>query len=721
MTMTSENLEQLRDQAAKERAARLEAERIAESAIGQFYAEQKHLILLQAITIAANEAQTFAEAMTPALEKLCQHHDWPLAHVLTGEASKGGADELVSAQLWYADRPAALGVFRNLTSPMRFARDESLPGYVFTSGRPAWTLRLNGDSDSTRAVLARDLGLTSAFCFPLFAGASVVGVMEFFSRTEQEPSDRFLELMQHVGTQLGRVLERERQTAQMRKSEAYFRRLTDNALDLITILEPDGTIRYESHSIETVLGHKPEEYRGQNAFEFVHPEDVPYVTQAFQTALQGQGNTPQLTFRFRHRDGSYRILEGCGNNLLNDPVVAGVIFNSRDVTERKKLEEQFQQSQKVQAIGQLAGGVAHDFNNILTAILGYSDVTLRQLSPNHFLYQNVAEIRRAAERAASLTRQLLAFSRKQVLLPRVLDLNIVVGDMDKMLRRLLGEHIDLVAVLPENTGRIKADPGQVEQIIMNLAVNARDAMPGGGKLTIETSNVTLDREYCRMRPEVAPGDYVMLAVSDNGTGMTPEVQARVFEPFFTTKKLGEGTGLGLATCHGIVKQSGGHIAVYSEWGHGTTFKVLLPRVDAPVDAAECVETPSAEMPRGAETVLLVEDEPMLRELGCMVLGELGYRVLNACNGVDALRVLAEHAGESIDLLVTDVVMPEMGGTELAVQMRSRWPRTKILFCSGYTEDAITRDGLLQPGTSFMQKPYNVATLAGRVREVLLAN
>ena len=719
--MTPEDVEQLRGQAAQERAARLEAESLAESAIGHFYEEQKHLVLLQAITVAANQAQTFAEAMPIALEKLCRHHDWPFAHVLTGEESKGGESELVSAQLWYADRPAALGVFRNLTLPMHFARDESLPGYFFASGQPAWTLQLGADGDGTRAVLAHDLGLTSAFTFPLFAGSNVVGVMEFFSRSEEEPSSRFLQLMRHVGTQLGRVLERERQAAQMRKSEAYFRRLTDNALDLITILEPDGTTRYESHSIETVLGHKPEEYRGKNAFEFVHPEDVPFVAQAFQTALQGQGNTPQLTFRFRHRDGSYRILEGCGNNLLNDPVVAGVIFNSRDVTERKKLEEQFQQSQKVQAIGQLAGGVAHDFNNILTAILGYSDVTLKQLSPNHVLHQNVSEIRKAAERAASLTRQLLAFSRKQVLQPRVLNLNLVVRDMDNMLRRLLGEHMDLVAVLPENVGRIKADPGQVEQIIMNLAVNARDAMPGGGKLTIETKNLSLDHEYCRLRPEVVPGDYVMLAVSDNGTGMTPEVQARIFEPFFTTKKTGEGTGLGLATCHGIVKQSGGHIAVYSERGHGTTFKVLFPRIAAPVDAPKAAQPSPQEMEHGTETVLLVEDEPMLRELGCMVLGELGYRVLNACNGVDALRVLAEHSGESIDLLVTDVVMPEMGGTELAVQMRTRSPRTKVLFCSGYTEDAITRDGLLQPGTSFMQKPYSVATLAGRVREVLVAN
>ena len=690
----------------------------AESGIAQSSDEHQNLILLQAITAAANEASSFAQAMTFALEQSCPHHGWPFAHVLIASESSASEPALLSAQLWHSDAPGDLETFRALTAPMRFPRDAGLPGNVLAHGEPVWTTRLGAEADGARGPLTRNLGLNSAVAFPLFVGSSVAGVMEFFSRAIQEPSPHFLNLMTKVGKQLGRVLERERRAVQVGKSEAYFRHLTDNALDLITILEPDGTIRYESHSIETLLGHKPEEYRGRNAFEFVHPEDVQEIAQAFQQALQSHGNTPRLTFRFRHRDGSYRILEGRGNNLLDDPVVGGIIFNSRDVTEQKKLEEQFLQSQKVQAIGQLAGGVAHDFNNILTAILGYSDVSLRQLSPNSTLYQNTAEIRKAAERAASLTRQLLAFSRKQVLQPRVLDLNLLVGDMDKMLRRLLGEHIDLVTVLPESTGRLKADPGQIEQILLNLAVNARDAMPAGGKLTIQTSNITLDPEYARLRPEVTPGEYIMLAVSDNGTGMPPEVQARVFEPFFTTKKTGEGTGLGLATCHGIVKQSGGHIAVYSELGHGTTFKVLLPRVEAQLEPTAAPGPLEREMQHGTETVLLVEDEPMLRELGCMVLGELGYRVLNACNGVEALRVVAEHPESSIDLLVTDVVMPEMGGTELALQMRTCSPRTKVLFCSGYTEDAITRDGVLQRGTSFMQKPYTVATLASRVREVL---
>jgi len=385
--------------------------------------------------------------------------------------------------------------------------------------------------------------------------------------------------------------------------------------------------------------------------------------------------------------------------------------------DHKQLEEKFLQSQKVQAIGQLAGGVAHDFNNILTAILGYTDLLLKQLPAQENLHLTAGEIKKAAFRAASLTRQLLAFSRKQVLQPRVLDLNGVVTDMDKMLRPLLGEHIDLVTLPHADLGRVKADPGQIEQVILNLAINARDALPAHGKVTIETGNVTLDAEYCRLRDDVTPGEHVVLAISDNGRGMPPEVKARLFEPFFTTKEVGKGTGLGLATCHGIIKQSGGHIAAYSEINQGTTFKIYLPRVYEALDPATAPEHP-IQVGTGTETVLLVEYEPMLRELGLLVLSGLGYRVLPAENGVQALRLLEQHQKQDIHLLVTDVVMPEMGGRELAERLRARSPRTKVLFCSGYTEDAIVHHGRLDGDICFMQKPYTIASLAGKVREVL---
>jgi len=466
-----------------------------------------------------------------------------------------------------------------------------------------------------------------------------------------------------------------------------------------------------------VLGYKPSEYTGKNAFSFVHPDDLPRVSHAFLEALGSNGNTPLLSFRFRHRDGSYRVLEGVGNNLLADPVVAAIVFNSRDITERKRLEEQFLQAQKVQAIGQLAAGVAHDFNNILTAILGYSDMLLMMVKPGDPQQGHAAGIKQAAIRAAALTRQLLAFGRKQILQPVVLDLNNSIAEMDKMLRRLLGADVNLITLPHQKLGRVKADPGQVEQVILNLAINARDAMPKGGKLTLQTDNVTLDAEYARQRPEVQAGDYVMLAVSDNGTGMTPEVRARLFEPFFTTKEMGKGTGLGLATCHGIIKQSGGHIAVYSELGQGTTFKVYLPRVTEQLTAVTETDQ-SGDLPRGVETILLVDDEPMVRELGASMLGKLGYTVLTANNGRQALNLIHADRARQIDLLVTDVIMPEMGGRDLADFMRWVSPETRVIFCSGYTEDVASLQGTTGTAVTFVPKPYALATLARKVRALL---
>ncbi len=509
----------------------------------------------------------------------------------------------------------------------------------------------------------------------------------------------------------------EEEARSLRVSESYFRNLTEYALDLITILDADGTIRFESRSVESGLGWEQEDYVGKNAFEFVHPEDAPRVIQAFVIALQANGSTPLLSFRFRHKDGTYRILEGRGNNLLGDSAVRGIVFNSRDVTEQRRLQEQFQQSQKVQAIGQLTGGVAHDFNNILTAIIGYSELVLGRLPEGGQPHRDVQEILKAANRAAGLTRQLLAFSRKQVMLPRVLNLGTVIAEMDHMLRRLIGPQIDLVTVPSPATGNVKADLGQIEQVLLNLAVNARDAMPEGGRLTIETQCLTIDEVYAELRDEVEPGEYVMLAITDSGTGMTEEVQAHLFEPFFTTKPQGEGTGLGLATCHGIVKQSGGHIAVYSELGRGTTFRVYLPRVSE--EAAPYERTESSPILRtGSGTVLLVEDEPMLRELGATVLLELGYQVLSAENGREALALVQANPNLQIDLLLTDVIMPEMGGKELVSHLRPLSPHTKIIFCSGYTEDAIFHSGGLEADVFFLQKPYTLAAVAQKVHDVL---
>jgi PAS domain S-box-containing protein len=382
---------------------------------------------------------------------------------------------------------------------------------------------------------------------------------------------------------------------------------------------------------------------------------------------------------------------------------------------RQRLHGQLEQSQKVESIGRLAGGIAHDFNNMLTVINGYSQLMLNQLRPGDPLRSDVQEILDAGERASSLTRQLLAFSRNQILVPKVINFNQIVRDMERLLKRLIGEDIELVSSLAPNLDPIKADPGQLEQVIMNLAVNARDAMPDGGKLTLETSNVQLDAAYARSHISVTPGPYVMLAVSDNGVGMDPETQAHLFEPFFTTKEKGKGTGLGLATVYGIVKQSGGNVWVYSEAGQGTTFKIYFPRVQDSLDkASQAVPLPMA---RGTETLLLVEDEAAVRKLASSILRSNGYTVLEAGNGREALDLVASHS-KSIDLLVTDVVMPGMSGRDLSKRMLEIRPGLPVLYLSGYTSNAIVHHGVLDSGVNFLQKPFTPEGLVRKVREVL---
>jgi two-component system cell cycle sensor histidine kinase/response regulator CckA len=381
-----------------------------------------------------------------------------------------------------------------------------------------------------------------------------------------------------------------------------------------------------------------------------------------------------------------------------------------------KLEEQLRQAQKMEAVGRLAGGIAHDFNNVLTIIRGYSELALAQMAPHDPQRARLQYIKEAGDRATSLTRQLLAFSRRQVLESRVLDLNAIVTNLYEMLPRLIGEDLDVVSILQPGLGRVKADPGQIEQVILNLAVNARDAMPQGGKITIETANVVLDENYARDHATVQPGPHVMLAISDTGFGMDAETKARVFEPFFTTKEVGKGTGLGLATVYGIVKQSGGSIWVYSEPGKGTTFKIYLPRVE---DALE-ENAPAENRPRilrGTETILLAEDEEMVRNLMRTILEAQGYTVLVARDATEAMSFCHRHQG-SISLLVSDVVMPGMSGRELAAQMAMVHPETKVLYVSGYTDDAVVRHGVLNAGLAFLQKPFSAESFLLKVRDAL---
>ena len=480
---------------------------------------------------------------------------------------------------------------------------------------------------------------------------------------------------------------------------------------------PDNPISYVSPGFEHLTGYTAAEAIGRNS-RFLQGKDTdPSAVAEIREAVR-QGLPCDVELLNYLKDGT-----PFWNALSISPVRddAGRLTNfigvQTDVTARRKLENQFHQAQKMEAVGQLAGGVAHDFNNLLTVINGYGSLVHEALPPGHPTRELVAEITKAGERAAGLTRQLLAFSRQAVLEPKVLDPNALVQDVEKMLRRLIGEDIDLATRLAPDLGRVKADPGQLEQAVVNLCVNARDAMPRGGKLTVETRNIELDAAYVATHPDVKPGPYVVVAVSDTGTGITPEVQRRIFEPFFTTKKQGKGTGLGLAMVFGFVKQSGGHIGVHSEVGRGTTFKLYLPRVgNAPLAGKS--GTYRTSMPRGLETILLVEDEDAVRALGRHILEMCGYTVLEARNGREAVRAADGQAGP-LHLLVTDVVMPGgMGGRQVAEAVVARHPGTKVLYTSGYTDDAVVRHGVLDEGTHFLQKPFTPTILAQKVRDVL---
>jgi two-component system cell cycle sensor histidine kinase/response regulator CckA len=624
--------------------------------------------------------------------------------------------------------------------------------------------------------------------------------------------------------------------------EELFRLISENAADLIAVVDMEGRRIFNSLSYQKVLGYSVEELRNSSSLEQVHPDDREAVKQAAEAARRTGIGRP-LEYRFRHKDGSWRVLESTASVIRNskgdaeklvvvnrdvsDRKVAAealrrseasfrsvvedapygiyraslsgqlLLVNSalekmlgyesqqellkanvatdiyrdphehqrltemfprnqsfkdmevewkrkdenfitvrcsgrpvhdeagglaylevfaEDITEQRVLEKQLRMAQKMEAIGRLSGGIAHDFNNLLGVIIGYSQVMKRSLGPAHSSYEHAEEIEKASQRAVSLTRQLLAFSRQQVLEPAILNLNGLVTDMEKMLPRLIGEDIKLSLTLDPALGQVKADQGQVEQVLMNLAVNARDAMPGGGKLTIQTANVELDVAYTRQHPGSKPGRYIMLAVTDTGIGMDPETQAHIFEPFFTTKERDKGTGLGLSTVYGVVKQSGGYIAVDSEKGKGASFSVYLPRVEQTVEAPEA-SSPKPLSVRGSETILLVEDAEPLRKLAHMFLKDNGYQVLTAGDGEEALQVARRHAAP-IQLLLTDVVMPGINGRVLAERLAPWQPGMKVLYMSGYTDSFIAGHGVLEPGTHLLHKPFTEEALARKVREVL---
>ncbi len=691
----------------------------------------------------------------------------------------------------------------------------------------------------------RRAGWSSSASLPLLKKGVPVGALTIYSDTvnafDEEARTLLLEMAMDISFALdnfARDAERRDAESALRQNELYFRSLIENASDIISVVDRDGIIQFESPAVEQVLGYQPDELVGRPALEFVHPEDAPIILDLFARGFAAPGSSASAEVRFRHRDGSQRILEATGKAIVDAQGRVNGVINSRDVTERrraerelrlqsaalnaaadaivitdrdaklvwcnpafsaltgygaeeaigrnvkdlvksgahdpafykrlwetilagdvwrgeltnrrkdgslyseeqtitpvrdargdithfigikrdlteqKRLESQLLQVQKMESVGRLAGGIAHDFNNLLTVINGTSALAMSSLRKDDPLRQDLQVILQSGEQAASLTRQLLAFSRKQIMKPDILDLGALVENMRGMLRRLLGEDVELVVTAPQHLGSVQADPGQVEQVILNLAVNARDAMPTGGRLTIELRNVELDQAYGVDHPSVRPGAYVMLAVSDTGVGMDRATLTRVFEPFFTTKESGKGTGLGLATVYGIVKQSGGSIWAYSEPGKGTAFKVYLPRVDESA-RPEPTARPR-EAARGSETILVVEDDQVLCRLATRMLQAAGYTVLTAHSGNDAMATLAHHQGP-VHLMLTDVVMPGMSGRELAASVAAGRGEIRVIYTSGYTDDAMLRHGVLDSTARFIAKPYTAEALTRTVREVL---
>ncbi len=547
-------------------------------------------------------------------------------------------------------------------------------------------------------------------------------------RPEQEPGRRVaLEMtifpLRDAARQLGHVATCFKDvTSEMEREQErdHLRALQDCSVEITTIHRADTRPSTVSPAVTRILGYTQEEF-ARLGRELMHPDDQARVDPG---ELMRNPGVPQHTeYRLRHRDGTWRWMSVTAINLLAHPTISGIVAHHHDVTELRdtaealrRSEDQLRHSQKLDAVGRLAGGLAHDFNNLLTVILSCCDTFGQELAPGDPTREGFEEIKQAGVRAAELTQQMLAFSRRQVLELRILDPNQVVANLSKMLARVLGQGIELKLLCAPELSTVRADPGQLEQVLMNLVVNARDAMPMGGTLTLETSNVQLDAAYAREHLGTVPGPYVMIAVSDTGVGIEPAVQARIFEPFFTTKEQGKGTGLGLATVFGVVKQSGGAIWLYSEPGVGTTFKLYLPAAGSPVVASAPPQATSTDM-RGTETILLVEDQEPVRRVGARILTRLGYEVLAARTPDEALALVAQHP-TTIHLLLTDVVMPGMNGRELAERIAAMRPTVRMLFMSGYTENVALLAGSPGAGNAFLAKPYTPELLGRKVRQVL---
>jgi PAS domain S-box-containing protein len=572
------------------------------------------------------------------------------------------------------------------------------------------------DAETGRIIMELDRGvLQSGKMQTLEEGGTAAGVSRIYLSNKGPLRDQSGKVVGLLGI-CRDITDRKRAEEEMRRSEQKLHIHFEHTPLAVVEWDLDFRVTDWNPSAERIFGYSKQEAIRQHGSFIVPPQHRPQVDQVWKELVRQNGGTRNTNDNLT-KDGRTITCEWYNTPLVDElGRVLGVASLVHDVTEHVALEERLRQSQKMEAVGRLAGGVAHDFNNLLTVILGYSQILAEGVPSGSRLADSTAQIKSAADRASGITRQLLAFSRKTVMTPRVVNLNDIMLNLDSLLRRLIGEDIEVLTVPANDLGSVTADPGQIEQVIMNLALNARDAMPHGGKLTLETSNEQLDESYAQRHQPTVAGRYVMLAVTDTGHGMSPETQARIFEPFYTTKEVGKGTGLGLSMVYGIVKQSGGYIWVYSEPDRGTTFKIYLPRVDQPAETTG-LENRSRSVQRGTETILLVEDDPQLRQLSSSVLAHCGYKVLTANGPEEGLAICRENHRD-IRLLVTDVVMPRMNGRQLAEQIVQVAPNVKVLYISGYTSNAIVHYGVLDAGLWFLPKPFTLSALVAKVREVL---
>lgn len=665
------------------------------------------------------EATTITEARLKILKTICEILDWEMGAIWNVEQQ---ADALQCSEIWH-HAMIDIEEFEAVTEGVSFVKGRGLVGKVWESGDPAWLPDPSQWDDSPIMIVAARMGMQSAFCMPIKSGSEVLHVLEFFSPKKTLPDPELLQTLATISNQLGQMIDHKRGEEALRESEARKSGILESALECIIAFDSEGRITEFNPAAEHTFGHLRANVLGREMVGVLFPKRMLRESQLRAPALAlyheiasrstvGQ----QIELTAIRADGREFPVE---MSISRIEVNGVAMFTTclRDITERKRFEEQLLQSQKMEAVGRLAAGVAHDFNNILTTILGYSDLLLAKMEASHPMHKNLTEIRHAGEFAASLTQQLLTFSRRQSLQLEILDVNEVVSGMEQMLKQLTGKEVHVMTVLDKEVKKIKADPRQLEQVLLNLAVNARDAMPGGGVITIQTSNVKFLEADLHHTHKLPPGEYVRLMISDTGSGMTDEVKKHLFEPFYTTKAQGKGTGLGLATCYGIIKQCSGHILVESIVGQGTTFRIYFPC--AGVDAGESAgKSDKKELPRGSETVLIVEDEIAIRSLAVHILRKLGYKVLEA-EDAESAREVVKSQRERIDLLLADIMLPNSGGgREIAGWLVGLHKETKVLFTSGYMDESVLRQHGVEPGTTFLQKPYTPADLAQRVREAL---